>query len=64
MLTMKSTANLNQDASDGAIRVGATRIGYAYILKRDVTNPLSDLEMLFTYDNAGNQINKKIKKVN
>ncbi|TDS17648.1 hypothetical protein [Sphingobacterium paludis] len=58
-------ANLRADlpAEDGVMRIGATRIGHAYIFERGNPNPASDSDLLFKYDAAGNQIRREVKKV-
>lgn len=58
-------ANIGADvaAEDGVMRIGATRIGYAYIFERGDPNPASDSDLLFKYDAAGNQIRREVKKV-
>jgi len=54
---------VNAPAEDGVMRIGATRIGYAYILEKEDPNPSSDSELVFQYDLAGNQIYREVKEV-
>lgn len=48
-------------AEDGVFRVGASRIGYAYIYEKPPIYPPSDTNLLFHYDAAGNQIRRETK---
>lgn len=51
----------DRPAEDGVMRIGATRVGYAYIFSRADPNPLSDSDLLFNYDLAGNQIQRTVE---
>jgi|GEM_PF-1343365 len=49
-------------AEDGVMRIGATRVGNAYIFERKDSNPSSDWDLIFQYDLAGNQILREVKE--
>lgn len=51
-------------AEDGVFRVGASRVGYAYIYEKPPVYPPSDTDLLFQYDEAGNQIRRETKLIN
>ncbi|MBL3545952.1 hypothetical protein [Chryseobacterium sp. KMC2] len=55
--------NADLPAEDGAMRINATRINYAYIFEREGPNP-SDNDLVFSYDMAGNQVNRKVVNSN
>lgn len=51
-------------AEDGAMRIGATRIGYAYIFEKKGDVVPSDLDLVFSYDTAGNQTRREVISTN
>ncbi|MCL1676505.1 hypothetical protein [Elizabethkingia meningoseptica] len=42
--------------AEEVFKVGVSKIGYAYIYEKDGTYPPSDADLIFRYDEAGNQI--------
>ena len=42
--------------AEEAFKVGVSKVGYAYIYEKEGTYPPSDADLIFRYDEAGNQI--------
>lgn len=63
MKTGKARALIGE-SDDGVLKVGITRIGYAYIYEKPGSYPPSDTNLVFQYDAAGNQIRRETKLVN
>ncbi|OPB88534.1 hypothetical protein [Elizabethkingia ursingii] len=55
--------NISKESSTGAevvFQVGAGIVGYSYIYENIDPNPPSDAELIFSYDEAGNQIQREM----
>jgi len=63
-IKVMNTNNQNQEmplAAEEVFKVGVSKIGYAYIYeKKDVPIP-SDADLIFRYDEAGNQILRELQ---
>lgn len=60
MEQMSTMVQSDIPAEDGAMRIGATRIGYAYIFEKKGDVIPSDLDLVFSYDAAGNQTRREV----
>ncbi|AQX12262.1 hypothetical protein BAX94_15355 [Elizabethkingia meningoseptica] len=52
----KNAIAVNGLPAEEVFKVGVSKIGYAYIYEKDGTYPPSDADLIFRYDEAGNQI--------
>ncbi|WP_407484004.1 hypothetical protein [Elizabethkingia meningoseptica] len=52
----KNAIAVNGLPAEEVFQVGVSKIGYAYIYENKDPNPPSDADLIFRYDEAGNQI--------